>query len=213
MVGHSRSSLRRTGVAAAQRQSRERFDLNVAAVVTLSLDDVSALSRRIGPVTGSTCPPRADLRSGFHGGPGPVELVGDRAVSFLRSRHWETFDGSDWSLTDASDAGRIDHLHIYVEAAIDRIRGSGPESMARLDVRSRAGPRRPPRRRGHSRSRRGYGEHHADPGPRRTDPCRARGRRPEIATGVRPSRRPLSSPVAPEFSGLADGCSPEKNAG
>ncbi len=181
--------------------------------MTLSLDDVTALSRRIGPVTVDLPIASRDLRSGFQGGPGPVELVGDRAVSFLRARHWETFDGSDWSLTDATDAGRIDHLHMYLESAIERVRGRGPESMARLlmsaaargdvDLRDAAGTA-------------GLAAGTASTTRTLVDVVPIRAER-----DVDDRRSPLESDhlgaryralVAPEFSGLADGCSPEENA-
>lgn len=117
------------GVSASSAEIARQFDIDVAATVTISVDDVAELSGRVGPVTVALPSASRDLRSGFSGGPGKVELVDDRAVSFLRSRHWETFDDSGWTLVDSTDRGRIERLHDYLEQSLALVRG-----MASTDV-------------------------------------------------------------------------------
>ena len=97
----------------------EAFDVSLLAVSVIDVTDVEGLASKLGPVRIDLPAESRDRRSGFHGGPGPVELTGADAVTYLRSRVWEELRGSAWVVTDTSDLGRIARLHDYLEAVAE----------------------------------------------------------------------------------------------
>jgi LytR_cpsA_psr family len=110
------------------------FDVDIFAVVTMSLADVAGLAGTIGPVEIDLRAESRDQRTGFVGGPGTVRLDGHRAVAFLRSRHWEEHGPDGWALTSGDDSTRIERLHSYLASAVgvigdasfaDRLRFAG----------------------------------------------------------------------------------------
>ena len=115
-----------TARLATLRTSVERaFKVSIAATITLDLAHVQAMAEAVGPVVVELASESRDQRTGFHGGPGPVELLGPRAVDFLRSRTWEEFGADGWVLTDVTDEGRIDRTDAYLRAALDVLARSG----------------------------------------------------------------------------------------
>lgn len=94
------------------------FDVDIFAVVTVSLDDVAGVAGSIGPIEIDLPAESRDQRSGFAGGPGTVRLDGRQAVAFLRSRHWEEHRSDGWVLTSGDDSTRIERLHAYLASAI-----------------------------------------------------------------------------------------------
>jgi LCP family protein required for cell wall assembly len=110
----------------------ELLDIRVAAVVTLDLVDVARVSEAIGPVTVEIERETADHRAGFHGRPGMLQLIGDDAVAFLRSRAWEEWDGNEWVGVGRSDLQRVDHVGTFVSAAGKRVASLSGVQVARV---------------------------------------------------------------------------------
>ena len=78
----------RHGVSASSQAIARQFDIDVAATLTISVDAVAELSGRIGPVTVVLPSASRDLRTGFSGGPGRVELVDEDAAKPWYARWW-----------------------------------------------------------------------------------------------------------------------------
>jgi anionic cell wall polymer biosynthesis LytR-Cps2A-Psr (LCP) family protein len=94
------------------------FDVDIFAVVTMTLDDVAGVAGTIGPVEIDLPAESRDQRTGFVGGPGTVRLDAEQAVAFLRSRHWEERGSEGWTLTSGDDSTRIERLHSYLASAV-----------------------------------------------------------------------------------------------
>lgn len=110
----------------------DALDTDIAAVVSIDLDDVERIAEAIGPVPIDLPAESLDRRTGFHAGPGRVELTGTIAVDFLRSRTWEERNAAGWTLVESSDLGRIRRAQTYLAAAIDAISSEGAIRQARI---------------------------------------------------------------------------------
>jgi hypothetical protein len=108
--------------------------LGIAAVVSFDLADVAQLSNRLGPVALTLDSQSKDETTGFLGGPGPVTLIGDTTVRFLRSRSWQQRVGNEWVLVGTSDADRIEWLQRYIRAAFDRFEQLGRRDRVELEI-------------------------------------------------------------------------------
>jgi anionic cell wall polymer biosynthesis LytR-Cps2A-Psr (LCP) family protein len=110
------------------------LSLRISTVVTVGFDAVARAANAIGPIAIDLAVESRDDQVGFSGGPGLVELDGVRTVQFLRSRSWQERGGDGWGLADGSDAGRIDRLHVYLEAAAPSYRRASGTSRVRAVV-------------------------------------------------------------------------------
>ncbi len=117
------------GLAAAVA---EVIDTRIVGLATTDLRGVERISTVMGAVTVDLSSESVDRRTGFHGGPGPVDLVGADAVAYLRSRTWEERRGDHWVTSENSDLGRIERTTDFVERAIRQIRTSDPLTAARV---------------------------------------------------------------------------------
>lgn len=117
------------GMAAA---IAEMIDARIAALAITDVRGVEQISAAMGPVTVDLTRESVDRQTGFHGGPGPIDLVGTDAVAYLRSRTWEERHGDRWVTSGNSDLGRIERATDFVERAIRQIRTSGSVSTARV---------------------------------------------------------------------------------
>lgn len=108
--------------------------VDVAAVVTLDLEGVERLARAIGPVTVDLPAESLDRRTGFHAGPGPVELSPQDTIAFLRSRTWEQWQDDDWTVVGSSDLLRLEQLHRYLGVAIESVSGSSERARVAVEL-------------------------------------------------------------------------------
>jgi hypothetical protein len=120
------------GAAGVATLVERAFQLDLFATVTLDLDDVGTLAGDVGPVTIELDAPSRDRRTGFAGGPGPVVLDAERAVTFLRSRTWEELRDGRWTLATDDDGSRIGREQSYVAAALAAVRRLGLVDTLRL---------------------------------------------------------------------------------
>jgi len=67
--------------------------------------------------------------------PGCVNLEGEQALAFVRSRYYEVFDGGEWISDPTGDSGRIARQQTFIRAALNRAVAQGarnPFEMQRL---------------------------------------------------------------------------------
>lgn len=67
--------------------------------------------------------------------PGCVNLEGEQALAFVRSRYFEVFDGGEWISDPTGDSGRIARQQTFIRAALNRAVAQGarnPFEMQRL---------------------------------------------------------------------------------
>ena len=110
----------------------ELVDSRIVATLTTDLSGVEQISAAIGPITVDLPSESADPRTGFHAGPGSVELVGADAVAYLRSRTWEERRGNRWVEIGNSDLDRIEHAADFAERAIRQMQSSGGAATLRV---------------------------------------------------------------------------------
>ena len=96
-----------SGMGGLRRALRRAMGVQTIATAVVRFDDVAWVIDRIGGVVVDLETMSTDGATGFLGGPGPVPMDGARAVSYLRSRDWETWDGTTWILSDQGDLARI----------------------------------------------------------------------------------------------------------
>ncbi|HEX9259051.1 MAG TPA: LCP family protein, partial [Acidimicrobiales bacterium] len=61
-----------------------------------------------------------DKNTGLNVQPGCVEFNGDAALAYVRSRHYEWFDGKRWHTDNASDFGRIARQQDFIRRSLQR---------------------------------------------------------------------------------------------
>ncbi len=73
----------------------------------------------IGGVEVCTWKAARDTSSGLNLQPGCQTLNGDMALAYARSRYYEEWDGTDWSIDQRADLGRIERQQIFIRAAVN----------------------------------------------------------------------------------------------
>jgi LCP family protein required for cell wall assembly len=77
--------------------------------------------------------PMRDEWTGLHvAEAGCVELSGDQALAFARSRNVEVFDGSEWVADPTADLGRITRQQLFLRKAMDQARGLGLTDLPKV---------------------------------------------------------------------------------
>ncbi|MDN4615165.1 LCP family protein [Leifsonia sp. F6_8S_P_1B] len=112
------TALSRGGLACVVLTVEELTGLNIPFAATINFAGVSAMSNAVGgvtvclasPVKDDYTNPPLDLQAGQQ------ELVGDTALSFLRSRH---------GVGDGSDLGRISNQQVFLSALARKIVSGG----------------------------------------------------------------------------------------
>jgi LCP family protein required for cell wall assembly len=64
--------------------------------------------------------PARDKNTGLNVAAGCVTFTGDGALAYVRSRHYEWFDGKKWRRDDSSDFGRIKRQQDFMKRALQR---------------------------------------------------------------------------------------------
>ena len=74
---------------------------------------------RIGGVEVCTFKAARDVHSGLNLQPGCQKLNGDMALAYARSRYYEEWDDSDWTMDPRADLGRIERQQLFIREAVN----------------------------------------------------------------------------------------------
>lgn len=121
-----------SGARGLAGQVESVFDADIVALVTTDFDGVEAMSRALGPIPIELDREMLDHRTGFHAGPGRVDLAGSTAVAYLRSRSMLARDGDAWVAIGSTDELRMRHSREFLVKAVDRVRDAGPARTIRV---------------------------------------------------------------------------------
>jgi anionic cell wall polymer biosynthesis LytR-Cps2A-Psr (LCP) family protein len=120
------------GSAGVARSLRAALHVKFAAVVTIDLADVVALSDTLGPVQITLRAESRDTTTGFSSEAGDLSLRGLSAVAYLRSRSMEERHGDTWEPSGEGDVARSERLITFLQAAHRRHAASS--SSGRLHI-------------------------------------------------------------------------------
>lgn len=100
---------------------RQTLDLEIHHYAEVDFIGFRSIVDAVGGVTMPFPAPARDKLSGLSiKSPGCIELDGDQALGFVRSRHLETFESGRWRTDPTADIGRIQRQQEFVRRTIRR---------------------------------------------------------------------------------------------
>lgn len=92
--------------------------------VELNFDTFRDISNAVGGVSFYFPTPAKDVMAGLSvNQPGCVSLSGDQALAFVRSRHYQYYQGGYWHFEAASDLARIQRQQAFIKKMISKAKG------------------------------------------------------------------------------------------
>lgn len=112
---------------------QEQFDIPINHYVQVNFAGFRNLVEVIGGVPVWFEYPARDTNTGLNVElPGCVNLEGEQALAFVRSRYYEAFVNGEWQSDPTGDAGRIARQQAFIRAALNRAASRGARNPFEL---------------------------------------------------------------------------------